>query len=192
MGTITNTVTNTVTTMVFRTVLALGLLLAVINRTLSLSCLPCHEVDCGAPPICSYGTTGSVCGCCDVCAKGPGEICGGPWDTSGTCVEGLECQLKYNDFNAEGTCVYSADNDIIFPETYQRLRRIQQQRQQRQLQQQQQQQQQQPQQQQQQQQQPQQQQQQKRQQQQQQQQQQQPQQQQQQQQPQQQQQQKRQ
>jgi len=95
--------------MVNKKVIVALALLAIVNRTWGLSCLPCREVDCGPAPICRYGNTRSICGCCDECAKGPGEQCGGPWGAYGTCSQGLECQLNHNipgsDFNKDGICV---------------------------------------------------------------------------------------
>ncbi|CAL4128345.1 unnamed protein product, partial [Meganyctiphanes norvegica] len=89
-------------------------LLVLAHRSLSLSCIRCHEIDCPVPT-CSYGVTKDVCGCCDECAKGPGETCGGPWGISGSCSEGLECKLNQNipgpDFNKDGVCVTKARSD---------------------------------------------------------------------------------
>ena len=46
-----------------------------------------------------------MCGCCDVCAKAEGEVCGGPWGKDGVCADNLTCEkLDPNDFNTSGTC----------------------------------------------------------------------------------------
>ncbi|CAL4171545.1 unnamed protein product [Meganyctiphanes norvegica] len=103
---------------------ALSILLTMVDRSLALSCIPCSEVDCGPTPTCSYEVTKSICGCCNVCAKGPGEECGGPWGLSGTCSLGLECQLDPNmpgsDFNKDGICVENVQRDpcALPPETF--------------------------------------------------------------------------
>ncbi|CAL4171546.1 unnamed protein product, partial [Meganyctiphanes norvegica] len=120
--------TNATTIMVTKIVIvALGLLFCV-NGTFGLSCRPCHKVDCGPPPSCSYDVIKSICGCCYTCAKGPGDKCGGPWGASGECTQGLTCQLDHthpgNDFNKDGICVGNVPQGIVFPGTYRRLRGI--------------------------------------------------------------------
>merc|ERR1712106_375998 len=102
--------------MVTKTVVVVALgLLAIVNRSSSLSCLPCNMVDCGPSPSCQYEVIKSVCGCCDACSKGPGERCGGPWGIAGSCSEGLDCQLDANipgpDFNKDGVCVDNVQRD---------------------------------------------------------------------------------
>lgn len=57
----------------------------------SLSCLSCHDFDCGPPPKCKGGTVLDICGCCKECAKLEGEICGGDWGELGSCDSGLKC-----------------------------------------------------------------------------------------------------
>ncbi|ROT74193.1 crustacean hematopoietic factor-like protein [Penaeus vannamei] len=52
---------------------------------------------------CEYGHLPGICNRCE-CAKGPGEVCGGPWGSSGFCAEGLVCDKDPEDFNAEGEC----------------------------------------------------------------------------------------
>lgn len=60
---------------------------------LSLSCLPCSQVKCvdKTEKDCPVGIVPHYCGCCKVCAKNVGEVCGGLWKTKGVCGEGLEC-----------------------------------------------------------------------------------------------------
>ncbi|CAL4160774.1 unnamed protein product, partial [Meganyctiphanes norvegica] len=62
-----------------------------ITGSYGLSCLPCTQVKCRPPENCSYGTVKHPCGCCDECAKGPGEECGGPWGIGGQCSKGHYC-----------------------------------------------------------------------------------------------------
>lgn len=42
----------------------------------------------------SGGVVKDVCGCCDVCAKQAGQICGGPWELAGRCDKGLACVVR--------------------------------------------------------------------------------------------------
>jgi len=66
----------------------------------------CHW--CPPPPeYCSTGqTVKDECGCCEVCAKGEGEECGGLWGTDGTCADDLECVMENPEdpFDLRGTC----------------------------------------------------------------------------------------
>uniref|UniRef100_A0A2I9LPX2 Venom protein n=1 Tax=Centruroides hentzi TaxID=88313 RepID=A0A2I9LPX2_9SCOR len=56
------------------------------------ACDFCFNYECPSPPEdCPFGTVLDGCGCCLVCAKGEGEICGGVWDVEGICAEGLTC-----------------------------------------------------------------------------------------------------
>lgn len=125
--------------MVDKEVIVVLALLASIERSLSLSCAPCYvyewdeeqgigvelpnpDIDCGPTPTCSYGLTKAPCGCCDECAKGLGEDCGGEWGFSGRCAEGLECEVEkkemicdldvcwYPDDHLVGTCVGPNNN----------------------------------------------------------------------------------
>ncbi|XP_064085800.1 venom protein 302-like [Macrobrachium nipponense] len=60
----------------------------------ALSCDPCQRDASQCPrgnltrSECPYGVTKDICNCCDACAKGPGETCGGIWNIHGKC--GLE------------------------------------------------------------------------------------------------------
>ncbi|XP_037790987.1 venom protein 302-like [Penaeus monodon] len=51
---------------------------------------------------CPFETVVNECNDCE-CAKGPGEECGGPWDTMGQCASGLTCTK--DDFHSPGWCV---------------------------------------------------------------------------------------
>ncbi|GAB6027745.1 hypothetical protein CHUAL_001982 [Chamberlinius hualienensis] len=80
------------------------------QHTEALSCRRCtnKEEICGDydTSICKYGLALDMCGCCDVCAKGPGEICGGIWNYGGTCGKGLNChrKKKSKDNQEAGVC----------------------------------------------------------------------------------------
>jgi len=88
----------------------------VIYFTDALSCVPCGSAPCEVPKCCPSGKlTLDACGCCPVCAKGEKETCGGPWNTSGNCVVGLnclklcKCSATYKDrkgFRRERQCVF--------------------------------------------------------------------------------------
>ncbi|KAL7646170.1 UNVERIFIED_CONTAM: hypothetical protein RMT77_003071 [Armadillidium vulgare] len=81
-----------------------------IARGLSLSCLPCSEVECEPAGSCPYGIGTDICGCCDTCLKGPGAPCGGVWNYLGDCGDDLECDFEgdfdYIGTQSAGTCVY--------------------------------------------------------------------------------------
>ncbi|CAL4097134.1 unnamed protein product, partial [Meganyctiphanes norvegica] len=100
--------------MALKGVVTFVLLLCITSRVLSLSCPgPCVRANCDLSRAqgCTAGILegGDPCGCCDVCAKDIGEVCGGPWDTSGICANWLTClkdtSIPNFEFNAEGTCV---------------------------------------------------------------------------------------
>merc|ERR1712025_1112853 len=72
--------------------------------------LPSYE-DCQlCPPPPDYCSTGQTvldeCGCCQVCAKGENEECGGLWGMDGTCADYLQCVREdpQDRFNLRGTC----------------------------------------------------------------------------------------
>ncbi|CAL4065766.1 unnamed protein product, partial [Meganyctiphanes norvegica] len=106
-------------------------------RSLTLSCKCDNEDNTEAPnvnenstqapnvgrgllPTCSYGWTLSVCCEYTVCAKGPGEICGGIYGFSGKCAEGLECKLNQRIYVNEvdsGDGVCEGDVSRVHPGT---------------------------------------------------------------------------
>ncbi|XP_071549675.1 serine protease HTRA3-like isoform X2 [Panulirus ornatus] len=57
----------------------------------ALQCGPCDPSRCLAIGECHRGITWDVCRCCEVCAKGLNEECGGPWSAYGKCGYGLSC-----------------------------------------------------------------------------------------------------
>ena len=74
---------------------ALSALLLLTGLTLSsaLSCAPCEKAAC-VPADCAGRVVRDVCGCCDVCARGLDEPCGGHFDAFGLCDDGLVCQTS--------------------------------------------------------------------------------------------------
>merc|ERR1719228_1055598 len=98
-------------------ILSLAILVHLGN---TLSCGPCcHDqetmriemgcIPCGPPPM-DCQLVKDVCGCCDVCAKTEGEECGGPWNITGICADGLTCANPDHDpsissmMNTPGVC----------------------------------------------------------------------------------------
>ncbi|KAK8398492.1 hypothetical protein O3P69_003974 [Scylla paramamosain] len=71
-------------------------MVGISTRCRALSCGPCNLNSCPDVSRCTHGTVRSVCDCCHVCRKGPGESCGGPWGTGGHCKEGLKCLPNFN------------------------------------------------------------------------------------------------
>ncbi|XP_023217417.1 venom protein 302-like [Centruroides sculpturatus] len=100
------------------------ILLSLIGSLYALSC-PCWEWTekqlkeyCPDISTCPLGLTLDSCGCCQECEKALGEVCGGPWFTSGKCGAGLRCQTDDgNEVSDEdypgtldsGTCVRDTD-----------------------------------------------------------------------------------
>ena len=68
-------------------------LLSGLTLSAALSCAPCEKASC-APPDCAGRVVRDVCGCCDVCARGLDEPCGGHFDAFGLCDDGLVCQTS--------------------------------------------------------------------------------------------------
>merc|ERR1712198_663287 len=86
--------------------LVILVLLGLAARGLSTSpqkCFGCPtdifgNIDCGAGPFgCTYGIVPDFCGCCDECARGPGEYCGGEFGICGN----LGSDELYYDNNGE-------------------------------------------------------------------------------------------
>ena len=60
----------------------------------TLSCWPCNPAGCREVGPCAHGTVKDPCACCDVCAQGLGEECGGPYNGFGRCGVGLVCNIN--------------------------------------------------------------------------------------------------
>merc|ERR1712098_989914 len=86
------------------------LVLSQFRSISGLSCpIPCHLQECPNEPQAHHCQSGQLakdlCGCCDVCAMAEGEECGGPFGSSGTCANYLNCEkLLEDDFNEVGVC----------------------------------------------------------------------------------------
>ncbi|XP_037071866.1 cysteine-rich motor neuron 1 protein-like isoform X2 [Pollicipes pollicipes] len=88
------------------------MLLSGLTLSAALSCTPCEKTTC-VEVSCPGRTVRDVCGCCDVCARGLGERCGGYFDSFGLCDDGLVCQTSPRhgqpvDTGAEGVCTKNA------------------------------------------------------------------------------------
>ncbi|KAG9282146.1 cysteine-rich motor neuron 1 protein-like [Astyanax mexicanus] len=77
------------------------LVVLVAEDSWALSCLPCYMAKCQESLQCPGGKLLEPCRCCHECAKQKDEICGGPFDDSGSlqqyilgCDEGLVCVLS--------------------------------------------------------------------------------------------------
>ncbi|XP_042200905.1 insulin-like growth factor-binding protein 7 [Callorhinchus milii] len=64
------------------------------QKRVAARCPPCQPGQC--PPLppegCPRGRLSDRCGCCSVCAAGPGEPCGGREGKYGRCARGYECE----------------------------------------------------------------------------------------------------
>ncbi|KAK7792742.1 hypothetical protein R5R35_007061 [Gryllus longicercus] len=77
-------------------VVALALLLAAGPSRVAASplCPPCEGGSCDVDPAdCRHGVVRDHCGR-QVCAKGPGQRCGGKGDLLGRCGEGMHCKCN--------------------------------------------------------------------------------------------------
>nr|XP_039267350.1 serine protease inhibitor swm-1-like [Styela clava] len=104
--------------------LRICLLIAIgfISTCFGLSCIPCEDIVCKTP-VCTTKIVKDECRCCDVCSKSIGERCGGPWNISGLCDNGLTChkvvRLGERESNAGGTCEYGPPRVTCeFPKVY--------------------------------------------------------------------------
>lgn len=87
-------------------------LLAGIQQSQSLSCVPCGSFPCQTPACCESGYYNvDECGCCLTCAKPEGAKCGGPFGISGVCGTGNSCLRSCG-------CNTVLDKECIFPFQY--------------------------------------------------------------------------
>ncbi|KAG0427444.1 hypothetical protein HPB47_025499 [Ixodes persulcatus] len=73
------------------------------------ACPECGDVECPLEDDCPHGVVSDMCGCCEICASGPGEECGGYWNHGGICTEGLTCRPNSMFSQLPGQCVFPAD-----------------------------------------------------------------------------------
>ncbi|XP_056328726.1 insulin-like growth factor-binding protein 7 [Danio aesculapii] len=87
-------------------VLVLALLGSASAQRLSRGCGSCDRTQCAPLPAqgCSSGTLRDSCGCCELCAAGEGEPCGGRGVSARRCGSGLEC-VKTDKKSKSGICV---------------------------------------------------------------------------------------
>ncbi|XP_050730547.1 serine protease HTRA3-like isoform X2 [Eriocheir sinensis] len=80
----------------------------------ALQCGACDPSRCPAIGECHRGITWDVCNCCEVCAKGANEECGGPWEAYGKCGFGLTCLRDAREcpylFNPRGSASDTGSN----------------------------------------------------------------------------------
>eukprot|EP00111_Clytia_hemisphaerica_P000851 TCONS_00002499-protein len=55
----------------------------------------CQAKRCVKPTNCKAGTHKDACGCCDVCSKEEGELCGGEEYNQGECGQQLQCMVRH-------------------------------------------------------------------------------------------------
>ncbi|XP_066962361.1 venom protein 302-like [Macrobrachium rosenbergii] len=81
----------------FKILVVIASVCCLIGSTHALRCIPCQRDEARCPKgnltlsDCPYGVTTDVCNCCDACAKGPGENCGGAWNMRGKCGPEYTC-----------------------------------------------------------------------------------------------------
>ncbi|XP_028816325.1 insulin-like growth factor-binding protein 7 isoform X2 [Denticeps clupeoides] len=76
------------------------------------SCGACEPGSCAPLPDggCPLGAVRDACGCCDVCAAGEGEPCGGRGSEAGRCAAGLECVKEKR--SRHGVCGCKGDQEV--------------------------------------------------------------------------------
>ncbi|GAB6024848.1 hypothetical protein CHUAL_009966 [Chamberlinius hualienensis] len=87
--------------------LLLAFIACILYQVGALTCLEkCEQSKCNKDfSACKHGITKDVCFCCDVCAKGLGEPCGGQWNLWGRCASGLTCQPNPKSKALSGKCI---------------------------------------------------------------------------------------
>ncbi|KAJ8397836.1 hypothetical protein AAFF_G00435250 [Aldrovandia affinis] len=79
------------------------------------SCGTCEPGACEALPAggCDFGTALDSCGCCSLCAAGPGEPCGGRGVSARRCASGMECAKSDKGKKSKGgLCVCKSDYEV--------------------------------------------------------------------------------
>lgn len=79
------------------------------------SCGTCDPSKCAPLPAdgCSSGTLLDACGCCELCASGVGEPCGGRGVSLKRCASGLECVKNDKDKKSKsGVCICKSNYPV--------------------------------------------------------------------------------
>ncbi|KAJ8371659.1 hypothetical protein AAFF_G00303350 [Aldrovandia affinis] len=87
------------------------------ERRVARSCGTCEPGLCDAIPAdgCAFGTMLDACGCCEVCAAGLGEACGGRGAAARRCAPGMECARQEEGEKSGGrmgVCVCKSDYEV--------------------------------------------------------------------------------
>lgn len=74
------------------------------------TCPDCKDMRCpGRVKKCSFGILRDSCNCCNICARGEGEVCGGKFYIHGKCAHNGHCDLRTATMNNPvGVCVNMA------------------------------------------------------------------------------------
>nr|CAD7448510.1 unnamed protein product [Timema bartmani]CAD7460161.1 unnamed protein product [Timema tahoe] len=88
-------------------------LLVISTESRSHPCTPCDEEECEIEPAgCRYGFARDNCNR-KVCAKGPGEFCGGPSSIWGRCTDSLHCKCnRCSGCDTESVDCYNRENCV--------------------------------------------------------------------------------
>ncbi|XP_064193822.1 insulin-like growth factor-binding protein 7 [Anguilla rostrata] len=79
------------------------------------SCGTCDASSCDPLPTdgCAFGTMLDPCGCCEICAAGLGELCGGRGLSARKCASGMECVKDADDPKSKfGICVCKSNYEV--------------------------------------------------------------------------------
>ncbi|KAJ8339838.1 hypothetical protein SKAU_G00344710 [Synaphobranchus kaupii] len=79
------------------------------------SCGTCEPSSCVPLPTdgCAFGTMLDPCGCCEICAAGLGESCGGRGLSARRCAPGMECVKDADEQKSKfGICVCKSNYEV--------------------------------------------------------------------------------
>ncbi|KAJ8271254.1 hypothetical protein COCON_G00101130 [Conger conger] len=79
------------------------------------SCGTCEPSACAPLPAdgCAFGTMLDPCGCCEICAAGLGELCGGRGLSARRCAPGMECVKDEDDPKSKfGICLCKSNYEV--------------------------------------------------------------------------------
>lgn len=95
-------------------VISLSVTTAAAGRT-ARSCGTCDPSSCAPLPAagCAFGVILDGCNCCEVCAAGLGELCGGRGQAARRCAFGMECVKDAEDQKSKfGICVCKSNYEV--------------------------------------------------------------------------------